>query len=135
MMPSSEFINVGFKKDLQLEELLKNKGIELKFQPIINRAGNLSSVGENELEEIMITSPVTCPRVTDAKRPVILPDGTALACANDYSCELKIGNLLYSTWNNLDFNSVAKMQKKPCNMPCFKNCHYASILKPNPKIL
>jgi len=135
MMPRSEFINVGFEKDLKLEQFLSGKGVELKFQPVINRAGNLTSVDGKELDHTTIKYPVTCPRVTDRKRPVVLPDGTALACANDYSCELEIGNLLHSKWEDLDFEKIARMQKKPCNMPCFKNCHYASVLKTNPKML
>jgi organic radical activating enzyme len=132
MIPKSEFINVGFEKDNDLEMDLNKKGVELKFQPIISRAGNLVSVGDTALDSHFVRHPVTCPRVKDAKRPVILPDGTALACANDYSCELKIGNLLESTWKDLDFEKIIKLQTKPCDMPCFRGCHYA---KKEPKIL
>lgn len=133
-LPNSDFINVGFERNYELESHLEQQGIELKFQQIISRAGNLSSVGDKIIYEKTIKSPVTCPRVNDIKRPVILPDGTALACANDYSCELKIGNLLNATWEHLDFEKIRKLQKNPCNLPCFRDCHYAVKLPINKNI-
>lgn len=134
MLPNSDFINVGFEKNIELEKHLKDQEIELKFQPIISRAGNLSVVGDQSISQIFTKNPVTCPRVNNIKRPVILPDGTALACANDYSCELKIGNLLNSKWEDLDFEKIQKLQKKPCNLPCFRDCHYAIELSQDKNI-
>jgi len=130
-----DFINVGFEKNSKLENHLQKIGVNLKFQPIISRSGNLEAVGDQTIDKKFTNCAVTCPRVSNVKRPVILPDGTALACANDYSCELTIGNLITSVWDDLDFDRIARLQKIPCDLPCFRDCHLATKSRPEFKML
>lgn len=104
--------------DKETRKLLRSHHFKVLFQPITTRAGNL---GVKEL----VKEPVTCDHMGGMKRPVVLPDGTALACTNDYGCELKIGNLIEQRWEELDFQKVVELQKSPCGAPCFRGCHLA----------
>ena len=127
-LPDSSFLIVGFSESdfSSVISKLKAKNIECQFQKIINRAGNLKSVGLVQLDFPTNKTPVTCVKLTSEKRPVILPSGLALACCNDYGCKLPIGNLLTQTWADLNFQKIASDQKDVSkNIPCFDGCHFA----------
>jgi hypothetical protein len=105
-----------------IKEVLKMYGAKFIFQEIVSRAGNMP-----DLDFKLCNHNVSCCKVNTEKRPVILPDGTALVCSNDYSCKMKIGNLITQKWGELDFDRIAKLQKNPqSNMPCFHGCHLAN---------
>jgi hypothetical protein len=127
-IPRSVFFLVGFdKKEFDnIIQKLKRYNLRFVFQKIISRSGNLNSVGGIDLFYEKDKCAVSCEKMHQKKRPVILPDGTALACCNDYGCEMKIGNLLKQTWNELDFQKIINMQKNyNSDLPCFKDCHFA----------
>lgn len=127
-LPNSCFLEVGFnEKDFEgINEKLNKHKLNHKFQEIISRSGNLQSVGLIQLNVKKSLHPVTCDKLHEKKRPVVLPDGTALACTNDYGCEMKIGNLYESKWSSLDFERIINLQKNcSSDLPCFRDCHFA----------
>lgn len=127
-IPLVHFEEVAFdvSKFTEINKKLDQHGLKYHFQPIISRAGNLESVGQVQLSHKKSNCAVTCDKVHEKKRPVILPDGTALACCNDYGCELKIGNLLHQKWDELDYKKIIAMQKNAdSELPCFRDCHLA----------
>lgn len=122
-LPNALFLEVGKEINLfkKTNVLLDQFNLKHQFQKIINRAGNLEGMPYKQIEHA-----VFCEKMTDKKRPVILPDGTALACANDYGCEMKLGNLLEQKWSDLNFNLIESLQKKcDSGLPCFRGCHLA----------
>ena len=127
-LPNAVFLEVGFDitKFTKINAQLDQHGLRHQFQKIISRAGNLQSVGLVQLSCKKENCAVTCEKMKTKTRPVILPDGTALACTNDYGCEMKIGNLITQKWDELDFQKIIELQKN-CNsgLPCFRDCHFA----------
>lgn len=137
-IPHVVFLEVGFSLEefKEINKKLDNHKLQHRFQKIISQAGNLQSVGLIQLSYKKDNHGVTCPKMNKLKRPVILPDGTALACTNDYGCEMKIGNLLTQKWNELDFQKIIDMQKNPhSGLPCFRDCHFAEKIPPTLKML
>jgi len=137
-IPHATFWEVGFelKEFEDINKKLDSYGLHHKFQEIISRAGNLKSVGLIQLSYKKENYGVTCSKMNKIKRPVILPDGTALACTNDYGCEMKIGNLINQTWDELNFQKIIDMQRNSnSGLPCFRGCHYAEKDKLTSKIL
>lgn len=127
-LPNSKFFQVGFSPE-EFHEInlkLQANNIEYQFQEIICRAGNLKTVNLLPLNIKNKNFAVTCNKMNDRKRPVILPDGTALACTNDYGCEMKIGNLMRQKWSDLDFEKIRRLQSDHhSGLPCFRDCHFA----------
>lgn len=122
-LPNVVFLEVGreLEEFKTINNLLDQYGLNYQFQKIINRAGNLKTE-----EFVNLEYPVTCEKMNEKKRPVVLPDGTVLACSNDYGCEMKIGNLLHQTWDELDFKKIIDLQKNcKSGLPCFRSCHLA----------
>lgn len=131
-LPNSIFFLVGFdiKEFDIIVSRLRYHDLRWTFQKIISRSGNLKSVGEKHLHYKKDKCMVTCEKMNEFKRPVVHPDGTALACCNDYGCEMKIGNLLKQKWNELDFQKIINMQRDyNSNLPCFRDCHFAKKYK------
>ncbi len=127
-IPQSTFLGVGFDENyfFDISKLLSKNNLKFVFQKIISRSGNVSKVNEVELDYNLTKHIVTCEKMNIKKRPVILPDGTALACANDYGCELKLGNLLNEVWDKLNFEKIINIQKNiESGAPCFRDCHCA----------
>lgn len=69
---------------------------------------------------------VTCEKVRRHKMPVVLPDGTAVVCCNDYGLDFPLGNLFEQPWSELDYGEVLRQQaKSSSNCICHTDCHYA----------
>jgi organic radical activating enzyme len=143
-LPKSKFVCVGLEDNFDhIRRIVEGAGAELKFDKVINRAGNLEAVSNYDTKELipleviktkeLITlgvikkgrSAVTCRYVNNFKRPVVMPDGTALVCPNDYGSDLVIGNLERQTWSELDFNKVMELQAKDPDVICKRGCHQA----------
>jgi organic radical activating enzyme len=135
LMPSSKFVCVGLEDDFdELRQIVKSVGAELTFDKVINRAGNLEVVTRcDDVAKHVIplgfvrkhSTAVTCRYMNEFKRPVVMPDGTTLACPNDYGSDLVIGNLYNQTWEELDFNRVVALQRSCPDVICKKGCHQA----------
>lgn len=119
---NTTFICVGSNESefVDFKNTLINHNLKFAFQEIISRAGNMGS-------KIFVNHPVACEKTSTHKRPVIMPDGTAVVCSNDFGCKMIIGNLLSQRWEDLDFSKINQLQNVPdSNLPCFNGCHLAT---------
>jgi len=106
-------------------EIRRRVGGKVKFSRCISRAANI----DRSKAAVTHDCEVTCVSVGKRKRPVVIPDGTAVACCNDYGLKLKLGNLAEQTWNQLDYSDVLERQKHPCvDSICHTDCHKAKRL-------
>jgi GT2 family glycosyltransferase len=124
-LPFAKFIHVNDgTSDRQLKQMrryLRGYGFSLLQQPVVSRAGNV-----RDMPAARTHSPVTCAKIDGRQSPVVLPDGTTVACCNDWGLELPLGNLLHDRWESLDFQRVRELQKQPeSDSPCFRDCHFA----------
>ena len=118
LMPESKIHYVGDELEDQSNELA-GMGIDVSRGREVTRAGNLREVNP-------VDYPVTCKKVGRRKMPVVLPDGSCVACCNDYGLTLPIGNLAEHTWSELQYETVRKQQSDPgCGAICFNRCHFA----------
>lgn len=90
---------------------------------IITRAGNTEKQAGKKPE--LVDYPVRCRMVNRRKRPVVLPDGTAVACCNDYGLELVVGNLARQRYEDLDYSWLIEKMQTPQDIPCFRGCNRA----------
>ena len=130
-LPEAEFrfVNASLNKQ-KLENsktILRSYGLRFKIERLISRSKNFSIILGNKVKHKKDTNcPVWCKKVKSDKLPVVLPDGRAQVCCNDYGLELTIGNLRKQTWDQLDFQKIIDIQKHPdSGAPCFRDCHYA----------
>ena len=100
---------------------LKASGVLPQNQPLVTRAGNLRSVLPSLHK---IDGAVTCKKVGRSKQPVVLPDGSCQVCCNAYDLSLPVGNLVQSTWSELDFDSITARQASGAEI-CNNGCHLA----------
>lgn len=114
--------SVDLKQIALVSEHVKQFGIPFGTSTAISRSANilrLVRTGES-------STAVTCDKMGKSKAPVVLPDGTCVACCNDYGLTLPLGNLARQTWTELDFDSVIRKQRDPSSGAiCFRDCHFA----------
>lgn len=110
-----------------MKEICATHDIPLKIGTPITRSANVQVV---EIGKYTLDVPCTCSRVKQDRRPVVMPNGDVYACCNDFGLELKLGNLLTQTWEDLDFESVHQLQSDPSSGAlCFRDCHLAQPQK------
>jgi organic radical activating enzyme len=133
LMPKSKFVCIGLEDTFdRIRKVTDSIGAELKFDKVINRAGNLEAVTNHETKQLISlgmikkeTGAVTCRYVNEYRRPVVMPDGTTLVCPNDYGSDLIIGNLANQEWRELDFNKIRNLQSSCSEVICKRGCHQA----------
>jgi hypothetical protein len=112
-----------------IDRKLHSRGLVATYSREVSRAANnqrsqLVQIGEP------VRHPVTCQKMEERRSPVVFPDGTAVACCNDYGLDLVLGNLLTGFWSDLDFESVIAKQRDPANPTiCHTDCHFAKRVK------
>jgi len=110
---------------LEVERHLRPFGVVFGQRVPHSRSGNIARLTGTTRG----TLPVTCPKMQEAKAPVVLPDGSCVACANDYGLTLPIGNLRDQTWSELNFADVVRQQSDPSSGAiCFCDCNLARPL-------
>ena len=123
LWPAAEW--VAFDRSLEDEEGLAElfAGPLQKLWPH-SRAANVTTL--DATRDGPVGRPVACPKVQNERMPVVLPDGSAYACCQDYGLELPIGNLAEQDWDELDFDALSRRMLDPSNdLPCHRGCSEA----------
>lgn len=116
---------VDRKAKVDLEPLRSQLPFELRRVHKISRAGNVPHVASR-----IAAGAVTCCKVHETPRPIVLPGGDVSICCNDFGLELIIGNLKSQTWDELDFDRVRRLQQDPSSGAlCFRGCHIAKLIE------
>ena len=86
-----------------------NHRVSFSSPKLVDRAGNIKK--EEIAENVRHEGKIVCVKSPKLQRNVLLPDGTLVLCCMDFGLEHEIGNLLYSSYDEIVNGEILQVIK------------------------
>jgi len=111
-------------------ELFKRSNIKSTGNYNDGNVGNIQSRAGNLYEVQDKLNPIICSAAPEFNHNIVLPNGDVYLCCMDYGLKQKIGNLLETSYDNLDRNSVNILANKYNSDLICRKCELATLKYP-----